>query len=94
MLLKILINAQNLGCIKSNVASRSRKAILTLCSGETPPGVLRPLEPSAQEGHGCVGSGSRRGHKNDQRAGVPLLRGQAKKVGAVQPGEVKALERP
>jgi len=29
-----------------------------LCSGETPPGVLRPaLEPSEHEGHGPVGAG-------------------------------------
>jgi len=30
-----------LGCIKSSVASRLREVILPLCSGETPPGVLR-----------------------------------------------------
>ena len=31
-----------------------------LCSGETPPGVLRPaLEPSAQKKHGPVGVGQR-----------------------------------
>ena len=30
------------------------------------------------------------GHEDYQRAGVPLLRGQAKRVGAVQPGEEKA----
>jgi len=35
-----------LGCTKSSMASRSREGILPLCSGETPPGVLRPaLEP-------------------------------------------------
>jgi len=33
-------------------------------------------------------------NEDDQRAGVPLLRGQAKAVGAVQPGEEKALRYP
>ena len=34
------------------------------------------------------------GHKNGQRAGAPLLRGKAERVGAVQPGEEKAPARP
>ena len=35
-------------------------------------------------------SRSEEGHEDDQRAGVPLLRGWAEGVGAVQPGEEKA----
>jgi len=39
-----------LGCIKRNMASRSREAILPVCSGEAPSGVLHPvLEPPVQE---------------------------------------------
>jgi len=75
-----------LDCIKRSVASRAREVILLLCSA--PPGVLRPvLEPPTEEGRGCVGAGPEEGHKDDQGPGVPLLRGQAKKVGAVQPGK-------
>jgi len=84
-----------LGCIKSSVASRLREEILPLCSGETPPGVLPPaLEPPAQERHGAVGVGPEEGHKNEQRDGASLLRGQAEGVGAVQPGEEKVMGRP
>ena len=39
-------------------------------------------------------AGPEEGHKNDQRALTPLLWGKAERVGAVQPGEEKALRRP
>jgi len=65
-----------LGCIKRSVASRSREgdSAPLLCSGETLPGVLRlALEHPAQEGHGAGGGGPEEGHKDDPRAGAPLL---------------------
>ena len=41
-----------------------------------------------------MGVGPEEGHKNHQRAGASLLRGQAERVGVVQPGEEKAAGRP
>jgi len=65
------------------------------CSGETPPGVLRPaLEPSAQGRHGPAGVSPEEGHNNDQRDGTPLLWGKAERTGAVYLGEEKAPGRP
>jgi len=39
-------------------------------------------------------SGSRGGHKDDQRDGAPHLEGKAEGLGAVQPAEEKAAGRP
>jgi len=39
-------------------------------------------------------SGARGGHKDNPRAGAPLLGGKAERVGAVHPGEEKAPGRP
>jgi len=39
---------------------------------------------------GPVGSSTRGGHRDDPRAGTPLLGGKARRAGAVQPGEEKA----
>ena len=43
--------------------------------------MLHPaLEPSAQ-GHGPVGAGPEEGHKNDPRAGAPLLQDRLRELG-------------
>jgi len=66
-----------------------------LCSCETPRGVLRPaLEPSAQERDGPVGVGPEEATKIIRGLEHPLLGGKTERVGAVQPGEEKALGRP
>jgi len=36
-------------------------------------------------------AGPEKGHITDPRAGAPFLQGKAERVGAVQPGEEKAL---
>ena len=59
---------------ESGLQVEGRDSAPLLCSGETSPGVLRPvLEPSAQERHGAVGAGPEEGQGNDQVAGTPLL---------------------
>ena len=50
--------------------------------------------PLAQEEHRSIRASPEEGHKEDQRAGAPLLQGQAEGVGVVRPGEEKALGRP
>ena len=68
---------------------------LLLCTGEASPGVLRPdVEFSVQEKHGPVSVCPEEGHKNDPGDGTPPIRGQAERLGAVQPGNEKAVGRP
>ena len=52
------------------------------------------MESSAEERHELVGARPEEGHKNDPKAGTPLLQGRDERAGAVQPGEEKALGRP
>jgi len=76
-----------LGCIKTGVVEKqgrglSPSALLCLC--EAPSGVLCPgLGPPAQGKHGAVGVGLEDSHRDDQRAGTPLLCRNVDKVGLI-----------
>lgn len=73
-----------LGYIKRIVASRSRKVILPLNSSEIKTAVQLPaLVSPVPEKHGSAPAAPKENHRNDQRAGVPLLRRKAEKVGLV-----------
>ena len=65
-----------LGFIKEGVASREREVIVppVLGSCEALSGVLCPgLGPPVQEEREALGTGTEEGHKDNQRAGAPLL---------------------
>lgn len=57
---------------------------------ETPPGVRSALGPPTWEEHEPTRRRPKNSHKDDDRAGAPLLLGQTERVGIAQPGEEKA----
>ena len=66
-----------LDCVKRGVGSQEREGNVSLCSvphDEAQSGVLYPsLGPPAHERCGAVGVSPEGDHKDDRRAGAPLL---------------------
>ena len=65
-----------LGTVRRGIASKAREMIVPLlhCPHETPTGVLSPnMGPPALERYGAFGEDPEDCHKDDQRAGAPLL---------------------
>lgn len=68
---------------------------LKKCPYEAPSRILYPSQgPPAQERYGALGMDPEGGHKEDQRAGAPLLWREVEVTGLVQPWEQKVLGRP
>ena len=70
--------------------TRNRIRIVTLIQSQIPCYKLYWGEPPVQERQRAVGERPEEGHKDDQGAGAPPLRGQAEGAGLIQPGEEKA----
>jgi len=86
-----------LGCIKGSLASRAGEGILLLCSALVRAHLeycVQLWSPQHRKDMELLEWDQRRVTKIDQRAGTPLLGGEAERDGVVQPGEEKALTRP
>ena len=80
------------GLVPGNMATSGCSQLLCPC--KAPAGVVSSSGVPAQEGCDAVGVDPEEGHKDDQRAGAPLLWGKVEGVGFVQSGEQKAPGRP
>ena len=80
-----------LGYIKRSVTSRWREVILLLWA---PTWSTASSSGAPTQGHWAVGSDPEESHEDEQRAGAPLLWGQAERAGVLQPREEKAVRWP